>query len=69
MATERCWRACVPRLGRQMPIFATLDLHANVGPEMLENATALIPFDTYPHIDNAERGDEAMRLAAQDGGR
>ncbi len=48
-----------------MPIFATLDLHANVGPAMLENATALVPFDTYPHIDNAERGSEAMRLAVR----
>ncbi len=51
--------------GAGMPIVATLDLHANVGPDMLECATALIPFDTYPHIDNAERGKEAMRLAAR----
>jgi microcystin degradation protein MlrC len=51
--------------GAEMPIVATLDLHANVGPDMLEFATALIPFDTYPHIDNAERGKEAVRLAAR----
>lgn len=51
--------------GAEMPIVATLDLHANVGPEMLEHATVLIPFDTYPHVDNAERGSEAMRLAAR----
>lgn len=51
--------------GNDIPIFATLDLHANVGPEMLANATALIPFDTYPHIDNAERAREAMYLAAR----
>lgn len=51
--------------GDAMPIFATLDLHANVGPAMLANATALIPFDTYPHIDNAERGREAMTLASR----
>lgn len=51
--------------GDTMPIFATLDLHANVGPEMLANATALIPFDTYPHIDNAERGKEAVHLAVR----
>lgn len=49
--------------GIDMPIFATLDLHANVGPNMLEHATALIPFDTYPHVDNADRGAEAVRLA------
>lgn len=51
--------------GPEIPIFATLDLHANVGPQMLSNPTALIPFDTYPHVDNAERGDEAVRLAAR----
>lgn len=51
--------------GPDMPIIATLDLHANVGPSMLANATALIPFDTYPHIDCAERGDEAVRLAVR----
>lgn len=58
---ERVRRAAGP----DMPIFATLDLHANVGPQMLSNPTALIPFDTYPHIDNAERGKEAMQLAAR----
>jgi microcystin degradation protein MlrC len=51
--------------GPTMPIFATLDLHANVGPQMLTNSTALVPFDTYPHIDNAERGREAIQLAAR----
>jgi microcystin degradation protein MlrC len=49
--------------GEAMPIFATLDLHANVGPDMLSKPTALIPFDTYPHVDNAERGREALILA------
>ncbi|MCA9860128.1 MAG: M81 family metallopeptidase [Thermomicrobiales bacterium] len=51
--------------GPEMPIVATLDLHANVGPQMLDNASVLIPFDTYPHVDNAERGDEAVRLAVR----
>lgn len=49
--------------GPDIPIVAELDLHANVGPEMLEHPTALIPYDTYPHVDNAERGAEALRLA------
>lgn len=51
--------------GPNIPIIATLDLHANVGPQMLANATVLIPFDTYPHVDCAERGDEAVRLAVR----
>jgi microcystin degradation protein MlrC len=49
--------------GPATPIVAELDLHANVGPEMLEHADALIPYDTYPHVDIAERGTEALRLA------
>ncbi|MGD9712495.1 MAG: M81 family metallopeptidase [Thermomicrobiales bacterium] len=49
--------------GPEIPIVAELDLHANVGSEMLENATMLVPYDTYPHIDNAERGEEIFRLA------
>ncbi|MEZ4498818.1 MAG: M81 family metallopeptidase [Thermomicrobiales bacterium] len=49
--------------GPAVPIVAELDLHANVGVEMLQNATILVPYDTYPHIDNAERGEEIFRLA------
>ena len=49
--------------GPDIPIVAELDLHANVGAEMLEHATILVPYDTYPHIDNAERGEEIFRLA------
>ena len=53
------------KAGPAAPIVAVLDLHANVGPEMIEHATALIPYDTYPHIDNAARGAEALRLAVE----
>jgi microcystin degradation protein MlrC len=42
-------------LGRDVPIVATLDLHANVTQEMADNASALIGFRTYPHIDMYER--------------
>jgi microcystin degradation protein MlrC len=51
--------------GPDIPVVAELDLHANVGPEMVEHSTALIPYDTYPHVDNAERGAEALRLAVR----
>src|ERR1051326_4172018 len=42
-------------LGPDVPIVATLDLHANVTQAMAENASALIAFRTYPHIDQYER--------------
>src|ERR1051326_7224487 len=42
-------------LGPAVPIIATLDLHANVTQSMADNASALIAFRTYPHIDQYER--------------
>jgi microcystin degradation protein MlrC len=39
-----------------IPIVATLDLHANVTAQMLDLATLLIVYRTYPHIDMADCG-------------
>lgn len=38
-------------VGPKVPIVASLDLHANVTQKMVKNATALIPFEYYPHTD------------------
>jgi len=43
------------KLGPQAPVVVTLDLHANVTQKMAENASALIAFRTYPHVDMYER--------------
>src|SRR5262245_50999305 len=54
------------RLGSNVPVVATLDLHANVTQRMAENANALIAYRTYPHIDYYERawqGAELLELA------
>ena len=53
------------RAGPDLPILATLDLHANVTDRMAELATALISYRTYPHVDLRERGAEAGRLLAR----
>ena len=56
------------RLGPQVPIVVTLDLHANVTQRMAENANALIAYRTYPHIDQHERawqGAELLERAMQ----
>jgi microcystin degradation protein MlrC len=50
------------RLGSEVPIIATLDLHANVTQQMAQNANALIAFRTYPHIDMYERAWQAAEL-------
>jgi microcystin degradation protein MlrC len=49
-------------VGSKTPIIATLDLHANVTPQMAEMADALIGYRTWPHIDQAERGQEAAEM-------
>jgi len=44
-----------------LPIFVSLDLHANVTGAMMDEAAALIAFRTYPHIDMAETGARTAR--------
>ena len=53
------------RLGPDMPIFATLDLHANVSDAMARHANGLISYRTYPHIDHYERATQAADLMAR----
>jgi len=43
-------------IGKELPLVASLDLHANVAPEMVEHADALIAYRTYPHVDMADTG-------------
>ena len=50
------------RLGPDVPIVVTLDLHANVTQRMADNANALIAFRTYPHIDQYERAWQGAEL-------
>ena len=49
-------------VGPALPIVMTLDLHANVSPQMISGVTATTVYRTYPHIDQRERGREAARL-------
>ena len=49
-------------IGENMPLVASLDLHANVTQRMLNTADALVAYRTYPHIDMAETGERAAKL-------
>src|SRR5271154_3052840 len=51
-------------IGKDVPLVASLDLHANVTPEMIEQADALIAYRTYPHIDMADTGRAAAKHLA-----
>jgi microcystin degradation protein MlrC len=50
------------KLGPEVPVVVTLDLHANVTQAMADNASALIAFRTYPHIDQYERAWQGAEL-------
>jgi microcystin degradation protein MlrC len=53
------------RVGPQVPIVASLDLHANVTQRMLAEADALVAYRTYPHVDMAATGVLAGELLAR----
>jgi microcystin degradation protein MlrC len=46
-------------VGPELPIVASLDLHANVTHRMLREADALVAYRTYPHVDMADTGELA----------
>ena len=48
--------------GPDLPIVVSLDLHANISPEMVSLATAMTIFRTYPHLDMALGGARALTL-------
>ena len=48
-------------VGNDVPVVASLDLHCNTTPEMIENADALVGYRTYPHIDMADTGQRTAR--------
>lgn len=52
-------------VGPQLPIVASLDLHANVTQRMLRQADALVAYRQYPHVDMAETGVLAAELMAR----
>jgi microcystin degradation protein MlrC len=48
-------------IGAQVPLVASLDFHANVSKLMVDAASALAAYRTYPHVDMTESGVRAMR--------
>lgn len=49
-------------VGAERPIVVTQDLHGNHTEQRVRAVDALIGFDTYPHVDMAERGREAAEV-------
>lgn len=49
-------------IGPDIPLVASLDLHANVTRAMIKHADVLICYRTYPHVDMAETGGRVARF-------
>ncbi|MFA9419875.1 MAG: M81 family metallopeptidase, partial [Gammaproteobacteria bacterium] len=49
-------------IGPDKPFIVSLDLHANITAAMVEHATAITIYRTYPHLDMAETGVRASEL-------
>ncbi|WP_366556581.1 M81 family metallopeptidase [Aquibaculum sediminis] len=49
-------------VGRDLPVVTSLDLHANVTPEMVALSDGLVIYRTYPHVDMAKTGERAFVL-------
>ncbi len=50
-------------VGPPVPILASLDLHANVSPAMVELADFFSSYRTYPHVDWGASGSAMRRVA------
>ena len=51
-------------VGEEVPIIASMDLHANVTEKMAACANALVCYECYPHTDNYETGLNAAYMMA-----
>ena len=52
-------------VGPEVPVVATLDLHANISHQMVEQTDVLISYLKNPHTDQEERGREAARVLGE----
>jgi microcystin degradation protein MlrC len=48
--------------GADVPVLATVDLHANISHRMFDCADCILSYRTNPHVDRRERGCEAATL-------
>ncbi len=49
-------------IGPDKPLVISLDLHANITERMVNQATAMTIFRTYPHLDMADTGARALEI-------
>jgi microcystin degradation protein MlrC len=49
-------------VGKDLPIVATHDFHANISTDIVEHSTVLLNYKTNPHVDQKERGRKAAEI-------
>jgi len=57
---EIVWR--IRRIAPHMPIAVTLDYHTNLSGDLVDNATVITGYKTYPHVDMYEAGMQAAGI-------
>ena len=65
MPKASCCSALRAVIGPTMPLVASLDLHANVTQRMLQHASAMSAYRTYPHVECADTGARVARFLQQ----
>ncbi|MBM3343671.1 MAG: M81 family metallopeptidase, partial [Betaproteobacteria bacterium] len=53
---------CREIAGANVPVLATVDLHANISRRMVDSVDCIVSYRTNPHVDRRERGCEAAAL-------
>ena len=48
-----------------VPVVAVFDLHGNPSERMAHECDAVVVYDTYPHVDMRERGEEAASIMSE----
>jgi microcystin degradation protein MlrC len=49
-------------MGPDFPIVVTHDFHANIAPDIVRHSTALLTYQTCPHVDQRQRGIKAAEV-------
>ena len=52
----------IREIAPDLPIAVALDFHTNMSPTMVENATVITGYRTYPHVDTYETGARCGRI-------
>lgn len=56
------WLRRIRTIVGAIPIVATLDFHANISAAMVQHASALLVYRSYPHTDMADTGERAAEV-------